>query len=104
MAEEINQIVLEPTALGTLEVPLKLGRLEAGKVHDISIEVVNPTEHDYEVTEITSSSEKVTVQMAPSEVKAKQTAIILISIDIPMAMEPLDADLKIDGIFIIGGE
>lgn len=103
MATE-TQIILEPTALGTLEVPLKLGRLEAGKKHDITVELVNPAIYDYEVTEIASTSEKVTVEMAPTEVKAKGTATVLITIDLPFAMEPLEGSLIIDGVFIIGSE
>lgn len=97
----VNAIVLEPTAMGTQEVPLELGRLEAGKIHEITVEVENPTEHDYQVTEITSKSEKVDILLAPTEIKGKEKGAIIFSLDIPMEMEPLEADLRIDGIFII---
>ncbi len=97
----VSAIVLEPTAMGIQEVPLELGMLEAGKVHEITVEVENPTEHDYQVTEITSKSEKVTILLAPTEIKGKEKGTILFSLDIPMKMEPLEANLRIDGIFII---
>ncbi len=97
----VSAIVLEPTAMGIQEVSIELGRLEAGKVHEITVEVENPTEHDYQVTEITSKSEKVDILLTPKEIKGKEKGTIILSLDIPMEMEPLEADLRIDGIFII---
>jgi hypothetical protein len=98
---------IQPSRTGHTSVSVNLGRLEAGKVHEVPVEVMNIWKFKYEVIgaiRVKADSDMVDVMMAPSVIKAGESGKILLSVDIPFDIsEPIKAGLEFDGRFVIEG-
>ncbi len=97
-------IEILPSDTGEMNISIKLGRLEAGLTHEISVDVINGWKFPYELQDVVSNSEMIKVVMSPQTIRAGESGQILLSIVIPANIDRVfDGSMRVKGRFVIGG-